>query len=63
MTVLYEAIVCLQVWQDNRGQDLIEYALMAALVAAMAGAIMPGAASSVNTIFSRVNSVLTLVAN
>jgi pilus assembly protein Flp/PilA len=49
----------LKVWKDQRGQDLIEYALMAGFVAVAAGAIMPGVASSISQIFSKVASVLT----
>ncbi len=44
---------------DTRGQDLIEYALMAGFVAVAAGAIMPGVADSISTIFSKVASVLS----
>jgi Flp pilus assembly pilin Flp len=47
---------------DTRGQDLIEYALMAGFVAVAAGAIMPGVASSINIVFSKVNSVMVLAA-
>ena len=46
-----------KIWKDTRGQDLIEYALMAGFVAVSAGAIMPGVASSISTIFSKVASV------
>ena len=49
----------LKIWKDQRGQDLIEYALMAGFVAVAAGAIMPGVASSISQIFSKVASVLT----
>jgi len=52
-------ILKLQVWKDTRGQDLIEYALMAGFVAVAAGAIMPGVATSISTIFSKVASVMT----
>jgi pilus assembly protein Flp/PilA len=45
--------------RDNRGQDLIEYALMAGFVAVAAGAIMPGVAGSISSIFTKVNSVMT----
>ena len=48
----------LKVWKDRRGQDLIEYALMAGFVAVAAGAIMPGVATSISQIFSKVASVL-----
>jgi Flp pilus assembly pilin Flp len=49
----------LKVWKDQRGQDLIEYALMAGFVAVAAGAIMPGVATSISQIFSKVQSVLS----
>ena len=41
------------------GQDLIEYALMAGFVAVAAGAIMPGVATSLSQIFSKVASVMS----
>jgi pilus assembly protein Flp/PilA len=47
------------IWKDTRGQDLIEYALMAGFVAVAAGAIMPGVATSISTIFSKVASVMS----
>jgi len=47
-----------KLWSETRGQDLIEYALMAGFVAVAAGAVMPGVASSVSTIFSKVGSVM-----
>ena len=46
-------IFLMRAWRDRRGQDLIEYALMAGFVAVAAGAIMPGVSSSISTIFSR----------
>jgi len=49
----------LMIWKDKRGQDLIEYALMAGFVAVAAGAIMPGVATSISTIFSVVAAALT----
>jgi pilus assembly protein Flp/PilA len=53
----------LKVWRDTRGQDLIEYALMAGFVAVAAGAVMPGVSSSISTIFSKVSSVMTVAAS
>jgi len=52
----------LKIWKDTRGQDLIEYALMAGFVAVAAGALMPNVSSAVSTIFSKVESVLTAAA-
>jgi pilus assembly protein Flp/PilA len=48
-----------KLWTDKRGQDLIEYSLMAGFVATAAGALMPGIATSISTIFSKVGSVMT----
>ncbi|HMF77557.1 MAG TPA: hypothetical protein VK604_18005 [Bryobacteraceae bacterium] len=48
----------LKMWKDARGQDLVEYALMAGFVAVAAGAIMPGVASEISVIFSKVGSAL-----
>jgi len=56
---LTNAIWRLRLWKDRQGQDLIEYALMAGFVAVAAGAIMPGVANSISTIFSKVASVMT----
>lgn len=52
----------LRIWKDTRGQDLIEYALMAGFVAVAAGAIMPGVAASISTIFSKISSQMTIAA-
>jgi pilus assembly protein Flp/PilA len=52
----------LRIWKDTRGQDLIEYALMAGFVAVAAGAIMPSVATSISTIFSKVSSVMSSAA-
>jgi Flp pilus assembly pilin Flp len=58
MRKLTKVVVYLQIWKDRKGQDLIEYALMAGFVAVAAGAIMPGVASSINVVFSKVNSLM-----
>lgn len=52
----------LRIWKDTKGQDLIEYALMAGFVAVAAGAIMPDVASSISTIFSKVSSTISVAA-
>jgi Flp pilus assembly pilin Flp len=59
MNRLLRVVVLANIWRDQRGQDLIEYALMAGFVAVAAGAIMPNVASSISTIFSQISSVLT----
>ena len=44
---------------DESGQDLIEYALVAALIALGATAAMNGLATSISTAFSTVGTKLT----
>ncbi len=45
--------------KDESGQDLIEYALMAGFVAVAAGALMPNVSSSISTVFSKIQSLLS----
>ncbi len=59
MKKLNTLILKLRILKDTRGQDLIEYALMAGFVAVAAGAIVPGVAESIKTIFGKVNNVLS----
>ena len=63
MRQLINIVLKMKIWKENRGQDLIEYALMAGFVAVAAGAIMPGVASSINVIFSQVNSIMITAAS
>lgn len=53
----------LRIWKDTRGQDLIEYALMAGFVAVAAGAVMPNVAQQITTIFNKIKDQLTNAAN
>ncbi len=52
----------LRLLSDRRGQDLIEYALMAGFVAVGAAAVMPSIAGSIGTIFSKISSSLSSAA-
>lgn len=62
MQGILRALWRIQIWKDAHGQDLIEYALMAGFVAVAAGALMPGVATSISTIFSKISSVMTAAA-
>ncbi|MBM3747777.1 MAG: Flp family type IVb pilin [Acidobacteria bacterium] len=44
--------------REERGQDLIEYALMLALVAVAGGVMIPPVGVAVSTIFTKAMSVL-----
>jgi pilus assembly protein Flp/PilA len=60
MTRILNIALKLRIWKDTRGQDLIEYALMAGFVAVAAGAIMPGVSNQISTIFGKISSSLTV---
>lgn len=49
---------CREFWRDTRGQDLVEYALAAGLVAVAAVAAMPALSSTVSTVFSKIGSII-----
>ena len=48
-----------QILRDEQGQDLIEYALIAALIALAATAGMKTVASDINTAFTNIGNKLT----
>ena len=45
-------------WQDTQGQDLVEYALAAGLVAVAAVAAMPALSSVVSNVFTKIGSII-----
>lgn len=45
-------------WNDTQGQDLVEYALIAALVSIAAIATLPVMGNTVSNVFSKVTSTL-----
>jgi Flp pilus assembly pilin Flp len=47
---------------DDKGQDMVEYALLAGFIAVSAGALLPPVADSISTIFSRMGSALSAAA-
>jgi pilus assembly protein Flp/PilA len=58
MTRIKQTILKLQVWKDTSGQDLVEYALAAGLVAVAAVACMPGLSATVNTVFTKIGTII-----
>jgi len=58
MSRMNQMIVVLKIWKDAKGQDLIEYALMAGFVAVAAGAIMPDVSNNISQIFSKISSTM-----
>lgn len=51
-----------RLYRDLRGQDMVEYALMAAFVAVASAAVLPSATPSISTVLSKVGSVLSVAA-
>jgi len=45
-------------WNDTQGQDLVEYALAAGMVAVAAVAAMPQLSGTVNNVFSKIASII-----
>ena len=45
-------------WKDEQGQDLVEYALAAGMVAVAAVAAMPQLSATVNTVFTKIASII-----
>ena len=56
--LLTRTYVWAQIWRDENGQDLIEYALVVALIAFAAIAGMGTVATNINQAFSKIGSKL-----
>ncbi len=56
---MQQMILKLKSLKETRGQDLIQYALLAGFVVVSAGAVMPGVAGSISTVFTQVASAMT----
>jgi Flp pilus assembly pilin Flp len=49
--------------RETAGQDMIEYALMAAFLAVSAGAFVPGINAEISVVFSKIGSSLSVSAS
>ncbi len=58
MPIFVRRLWRLVIWRDCRGQDMVEYALLAGFIAVAVGTISPDLASSMSEIYSRVASKL-----
>jgi pilus assembly protein Flp/PilA len=58
MNWLNNKVLQLQVWKDTNGQDLVEYALAAGMVAVAAVACMPSLSTTVNNVFTRIGVLI-----
>jgi pilus assembly protein Flp/PilA len=58
MNRLKAFLLTMKIRQDSRGQDLVEYALAAGMVAVAAVAAMPALSATVNNVFSKISSIV-----
>jgi pilus assembly protein Flp/PilA len=58
MKTIKDYIWKLRIWKDSGGQDLVEYALAAGLVAVAAVAAMPALSGTVSTVFTKIGSII-----
>jgi len=56
-------LFCKRFWEDEQGQDLVEYALAAGMVAVAAVAAMPALSTTVSTVFSKIGSIINSSVN
>ena len=50
-------------WQEEEGQDMVEYALLLAFVALAAVALLSGVGKSINSMWTSVNTTLSSAAS
>jgi pilus assembly protein Flp/PilA len=58
MNWLRNRVLQIAVWKDTSGQDLVEYALAAGMVAVAAVACMPSLSTTVNNVFTRIGTLI-----
>jgi pilus assembly protein Flp/PilA len=58
MNWLNNRVLQLAVWKETNGQDLVEYALAAGMVAVAAVACMPSLSTTVNNVFTRIGGLI-----
>ena len=51
--------IWLRIWNDQLGQDLIEYAMIAGFIAVVSGMFMPNISNDVSMVFSKIASTMT----
>lgn len=54
---LYKTIVHMKIWTDQRGQDMVEYGLLAGFITVTIGAGYPPVSDDISMIFSKLGSI------
>ena len=58
MTKIINMSLKLKIWKDTHGQDLMEYALMGAFLAAASGYTLPAVANDIASVLTKVVAML-----
>ena len=58
MSWLQNRILKALIWKNAKGQDLVEYALAAGMVAVAAVACMPALSTTVSNVFTKIGSII-----
>ncbi len=53
----------MKLWKDNRGQDILEYALFVAAIGTLYAAFTPSVAANVTAILSKIASTMVVAAS
>ncbi len=56
-------LTIVQLLNEERGQDMVEYALLAGFIAVAAGALLPGISDNIGVIFNRMSSLVAQAAS
>jgi Flp pilus assembly pilin Flp len=59
MPIMWRLLFGFHLWKDQRGQDLIEYAMIGGFIAVVSGMFMPNISSDLSMVFSKVASTVT----
>jgi Flp pilus assembly pilin Flp len=52
------SVVSLQIWSDQHGQDLIDYAMIAGFIAVVTGMFLPNVSKDVSRVYSELRRML-----
>ena len=63
MHPIFSALLRTRIWREERGQDMVEYALLAGLAAVASGLFVPDMSASMTKIYSRLASKLVQAAS
>jgi Flp pilus assembly pilin Flp len=58
MNELIRKLLSCRLWKERKGQDLVEYALLAGFITVAVAAAFPPLEGGINTIFSKIGSLL-----